>query len=119
MKKGNIIQEKSFSFAIKIVNLYKYLISEKREFVLSKQLLRSGTSIGVNVEESIGGQSTKDFISKLSIAYKEARGTIFWLKLLKATDFLNQDQADSLLSNAEEICKIPGSIQKTIKSRNS
>jgi four helix bundle protein len=82
MKSDNIIQHKSFAFAIRIVNLYKYLTSEKKEFVLSKQLLRSGTSIGANIEESIGGQSEKDFLSKLSIAYKEARESIYWLKLL-------------------------------------
>jgi len=118
MKKDNIIQQKSFGFAVRIVNLYKNLIYEKKEFVLSKQLLRSGTSIGANVEESIGGQSDKDFISKISIAYKEARETIYWLKLLQATDFLTQQQADSLLNDADEICKILASIQKTLKSRN-
>jgi four helix bundle protein len=118
MKKDNIIQQKSFAFAVRIVNLYKNLIYEKKEFVLSKQLLRSGTSIGANVEESIGGQSDKDFISKISIAYKEARETIYWLKLLQATDFLTQQQADSLLNDADEICKILASIQKTLKSRN-
>jgi len=118
MKKDNIIQQKSFAFAVRIVNLYKNLIYEKKEFVLSKQLLRSGTSIGANVEESIGGQSDKDFISKISIAYKEARETIYWLKLLHATDFLTQQQADSLLNDADEICKILASIQKTLKSRN-
>jgi len=118
MKKDNIIQQKSFAFAVRIVNLYKNLIYEKKEFVLSKQLLRSGTSIGANVEESIGGQSDKDFISKISIAYKEARETIYWLKLLQATDFLTQQQADSLLNDADEICKILASIQRTLKSRN-
>jgi len=118
MKKDNIIQQKSFAFAVRIVNLYKNLIYEKKEFVLSKQLLRSGTSIGANVEESIGGQSDKDFISKISITYKEARETIYWLKLLQATDFLTQQQADSLLNDADEICKILASIQKTLKSRN-
>jgi four helix bundle protein len=81
--------------------------------------LRSGTSIGANIEESIGGQSDKDFLSKLSIAYKEARETKYWLKLLQATDFLNQEQADSLLNDAEELCKILGKIQITMKSRNS
>lgn len=70
MKSNNIIQEKSFAYAIRIVKLYKYLCEEKKEYVLSKQLLRSGTSIGANIEESIGGQSDKDFISKISIAYK-------------------------------------------------
>lgn len=119
MKTGNIIQEKSFVFAIRIVDVYKYLQNEKKEFVLSKQLLRSGTSIGANIEESIGGQSEKDFLSKLSIAYKEARESMYWLKLLKATDYLSEDQAESLLTEAEELCKIIGKIQITLKSRNS
>ena len=119
MKSGNIIQEKSFAFAVRIVNLYKYLCEEKKEFVLSKQVLRCGTSIGANIEEGIGGQSDKDFLSKISIAYKEARETFYWLKLLLATDYLNQEQADSLLKDIEEICKIIGKIQITIKNRNS
>ena len=119
MKQHNIIQEKSFAFAVRIVNLYKYLCEEKKEFVLSKQILRSGTSIGANVEESIGGQSDKDFFAKITIAYKEARETQYWLRLLLATDYLNQEQADSLLKDAEEICKILGKIQITIKNRNS
>jgi four helix bundle protein len=119
MKNNNIIQQKSFAFAIRIVNLYKFLTTEKKEYVLSKQLLRSGTSVGANIEESIGGQSEKDFISKISIAYKEARESMYWLKLLKATDYLSQEQADSLLKDAEELCKIIGKIQITIKTRNS
>lgn len=77
MKSDNIIRDKSFAFAVRIVNLYKFLTGEKKEYVLSKQLLRSGTSIGANVEESVGGQSEKDFLSKLSIAYKEARETVY------------------------------------------
>jgi len=117
MKVDNVIQQKSFAFAIRIVNLYKYLVSEKKEFVLSKQLLRSGTSIGANIEESIGGQTSKDFLFKLSISYKEARETIYWLKLLQATDYLNKTEAESLLNNAEEICKILGKIQITLKSQ--
>ncbi|MDY0344126.1 MAG: four helix bundle protein [Lentimicrobium sp.] len=119
MKKDNIIQQKSFAFAIRVVNLYKHLTIEKKEFILSKQLLRSGTSIGANVEESIGGQSEKDFLSKLSIAYKEARESVYWLKLLQATNYLNEEQADSLLADAEEICRILGKIQVTTKNRNS
>ncbi len=115
MKSDNVIQQKSFAFAIRIVNAYKYLIKEKQEFVLSKQMLRSGTSIGANVEESIGGQSKADFISKLSIAYKEARETLYWIKLLAATDYLNKEMSDSLLSDAEEICKIIGKIQISSK----
>ena len=119
MKKDNVVQEKSFAFAIRIVNLYKLLSTEKKEFVLSKQLLRSGTSIGANIEEAIGGQSDKDFLSKLSIAYKEARESMYWLKLLQATDFLSEEQTKSLLDEAEEICKILGKIQITLKNRNS
>ncbi len=118
MKKDNIIQQKSFAFAIRIVNLYKFLASEKKEFVLSKQLLRSGTSVGANIEESIGGQSDKDFLSKLSIAYKEARESMYWLKLLQATEYLTNEQAESLLHDAEEICKIIGKIQITLKAKS-
>lgn len=117
MKSDNIIQQKSFEFAIRIVNLYKYLTSEKKEFILSKQLLRSGTSIGANIEESIGGQSDKDFLHKLSISYKEARESIYWLELLRETNYLNIEKAESLLADAEEICKILGKIQITLKNR--
>lgn len=117
MKQDNIIQQKSFAFAIRIVNLYKFLTIEKKEFVLSKQLLRSGTSVGANIEESIGGQSDKDFLSKISIAYKEARESMYWLKLLHATDYLTNEQAESLLSDAEEICRIIGKIQITLKNK--
>jgi four helix bundle protein len=117
--KNNIIQEKSFAFAVRIVNLYKYLCEEKKEFVLSKQILRSGTSIGANIEESIGGQSDKDFFAKITIAYKEARETVYWLRLLLATDYLKEEQAESLLKDAEEICKILGKIQITMRNRNS
>lgn len=115
--KENIIQQKSFSFAIRIINLYKYLVSEKKEFVLSKQLLRSGTSIGANIEESIGGQSDKDFLSKLSISYKEARETIYWLKLLKETEYISNNEFVSIHSEAEEICKILAKIIITLKSK--
>ena len=119
MKNDNVIREKSFAFAVRIINLYKYLCEEKKEFVLSKQILRSGTSIGANIEESIGSQSDKDFFTKLTIAYKETRETIYWLKLILATDYLSREQADSLLKDAEEICKIIGKIQITMKNRNS
>jgi len=76
---------KSYAFALRIVNLYKYLVNEKHEYVLSKQILRSGTAIGANIEEAIGGQSNKDFVSKLSVAYKEARETRYWINLLRDT----------------------------------
>jgi four helix bundle protein len=117
MAKYNILQEKTFAFAIRIVNLYKYLIEEKKEFVLSKQILRSGTSIGANTEEGIGGQSDRDFLAKLSIAYKEARETVYWLKLLFATNYLNKEQVDSLLQDADELCKILAKIIVTMKKK--
>ncbi len=117
MKENNIIQDKSFAFAIRIVNLYKYLKNDKQEFVLSKQILRSGTSIGANVEEAIGVQSTADFLHKLSFAYKEARETRYWLKLIFETDYIGKEMYESLLHDAEAICKIIGSIQIAIKNK--
>lgn len=119
MAKYNILQEKSFAFAVRIVKLYKFLCDEQKEFVLSKQILRSGTSIGANVEEGIGGQSDKDFLSKFSIAYKEARETLYWLKLLLATDYLTKEQADSLIFDVEELCKILSRIIITSKSKHT
>ncbi len=114
MKDDNIIQIKSYAFAVRIVKAYQFLSNDKKEFVLSKQLLRCGTSIGANVEEAIGGQSDKDFFAKLSIAYKEARETHYWIKLLKNTDYLSEDQSESLLNNVTKLLKIIGSIQKTL-----
>lgn len=119
MKTNNIVQEKSFAFAVRIVHLAKYLTEEKKEFILSKQVLRSGTSIGANIEEAIGGQTEKDFFAKLSISYKEARETKYWLRLLDATAYIDKELAKSLLEDIEELLRIIGSIQKTIKSRNS
>ena len=116
MKKDNVIQTKSYDFAVRIVKLYKHLSQEKREFVLSKQLLRSGTSIGANVEEAIGGQSRKDFFAKLTIAYKEARESHYWIRLLKDTDYLTEEEYNSLIKDIEEILKIIGSIQKSIRN---
>ncbi len=117
--KENIVQEKSFKFALRIVNLYKYLLESKKEFVLSKQLLRSGTSIGANIEEAIGGQSKKDFTSKFSIAYKEARETLYWVKLLKEANYLNNNQSESILCDCEELIKIITKILKSLKIKNS
>jgi four helix bundle protein len=117
MKSDNVIQIKSFAFAVRAVNLCKVLQNEKREYVLSKQLIRSATSIGANIEESIGGQSDKDFISKISISYKEARETIYWLKLLHATDYHSNQEAESMITDAEELCRILGKIQITMKSK--
>ena len=86
---------------------------------MSKQVLRCGTSIGANIEEAIGGQSEKDFLAKISISYKEVWETMYWIKLLSLTNYLNKGETESLLSDAEEICKIIGKIQTTIKNRNS
>lgn len=83
MKADNVVQAKSYAFAVRIVRLYQYLTGERREYVLSRQVLRCGTSIGANIEEAIGGQSRADFIAKLAIAYKEARETSYWLRLLR------------------------------------
>ena len=117
MRSDNIVQLKSFAFAIRIVNLYRFLISDKKEYVLSRQLLRPGTSIGANIEEAIGGQSNRDFIAKVSISYKEARETIYWIKLLHATAYLSDQEASGLLTDAEELCKILAKILITHKSR--
>ncbi len=110
--------DKSFAFAIRVVRAYQFLVSEKKEFVLSKQFLRCGTSIGANAEEATGGQSKADFISKLSIAYKEARETKYWIRLLQATDYFDEKQAVSLLADVEELLKIIGKIQITSKNNS-
>ena len=113
----NIIETKSFRFAIRVVNLYKYLCSEQKEYTLSKQLLRSGTSIGANVAEAQQAQSRADFISKLSIALKETTETKYWLRLLVATDYLTCTEFDSVVSDCVEIEKLLVSIIRT--SRNT
>ncbi len=115
MKSENVIQAKSYAFAVRIVLLYRHLLKEKREFVLAKQLLRCGTSIGANVEEAIGGQSRADFVSKLSIAYKEARETSYWLRLLKDTGYLTEQEFDSIYADSDELCRIIAAIQKSTK----
>ena len=115
----NVIVNKSFKFAIRIVKLYKYLCDEKKEYVLSKQLLRSGTSIGANINEAQEAQSKNDFISKLSISLKEARESKYWIELLKETDYLTIKEADSLLDNLTEILKLLTSIIKTTRTNNA
>jgi four helix bundle protein len=113
--KENIIITKSFNFAIRMVKLYQFLASEKKEFILSKQILRCGTSIGANIEEAEGGFSKKDFAAKMGIAYKEARETKYWLRLLKETEYIIADDFDSLLKDCEELLKILDHIIKTSK----
>ncbi len=108
----NIIKDKSFEFAIRVVNLYKHLSTEKKEFILSKQLLKSGTSIGANVEEAVGGVSKADFRAKLGIAHKEARETNYWLRLLHKTNYLNDKEYESIYNDSDELCRILFTIIK-------
>ena len=115
MKEDNQIQTKSYSFALRIIKLYNYLSEKKKEFVLSKQVLKSGTSIGANLEEAIGGLTKRDFISKITISYKEARETHYWIRLLRDSKFITEKQASSILTDLEEILKILTSIQLTAK----
>ena len=115
----NIIETKCFNFAVRIVKLSKYLNEHKKEFILSKQLLRSGTSIGANIAESQQAQSKADFISKVNIALKEATETNYWIKLLTATDYLTEDESSSIQKECVEIEKMLVSILKTTKQNNS
>ncbi len=111
--KESIVQTKSYAFSVKIIELYKFLVSTHKEYVLSKQILRSGTSIGANIEEAIGGQSRKDFLSKISISYKEARETHYWLRLLFDTNYITKEQKEELINDVDELLRILGSIKKT------
>ena len=114
--RSNISVDKSFSFAVQIVNLYKFLVEERKEYVLSKQLLRSGTSIGANVSEAQRGQSKADFISKMSIALKEANETNYWLRLLYTTEYITKPQYDKAINDVNELISILIAICKTSNS---
>jgi len=114
--KENILKAKTFSFSIRIVNCYKFLINEKKEFVLSKQLLRSGTSVGAMVREAEHSESKPDFIHKMAIAQKEINESIYWLELLNATDYLSLDLFNRLNNDAVEIIKLITVSIKTAKS---
>ena len=118
--KGSIIQDKSIAFALRIIRLYKYLTitAEQKEYVLSKQLLRSGTSIGANVKEALRGQSRPDFRAKMNIALKEADETIYWLKNLYNGKYLNDKEYNSIYHDAEELVKLLVSSIKTLKEKN-
>ncbi len=113
MKESNPVKDKSKAFAVRIVNLYKHLCSTKQEYVLSKQLLRSGTSIGANVTEALCGISKKDFLAKMYIAFKECVETQYWLELLSETDFLTSGEFESINNDCEELRKILSSITKS------
>lgn len=114
MKQDNVIQTKSFQFALKMIELYK-ILTENKEYIISKQLLRSGTSIGANVEEAIAAQSKKDFIAKMSISSKEARETKYWLRLLNKSKYIDIDYSE-YLKDIEEIINILTAIVKTSQS---
>lgn len=117
MGKANVIKDKSFLFAIRVVKLFKYLCETKREYVLSKQLLRSGTSVGALVREAEQAESNADFIHKLAIALKEANESEYWILLLKETDYLNEREAESLIADLTELLKLLTSIIKTLKGK--
>ena len=115
--KENLTYQKAMSFAIRIVNVYKFLTEEKAERVMSKQLLRSGTSIGANYSEALSAESNLDFIHKLAISQKETNETSFWLELLYRTEYLTEKQYESLDSDCTELCKIITSIILTAKQK--
>lgn len=116
MENNNTMKYKSKAFAVRVVKLYQYLCEEKKEYVLSKQILRSGTSIGANIAESECAISRKDFVSKIYIALKECVETIYWLELLYDTDFLSEKEFQSMKNDCEEMRKMMSSITKTVNS---
>ncbi|OGU12685.1 MAG: four helix bundle protein [Ignavibacteria bacterium GWB2_35_12] len=112
---GNLIIEKSYNFALRIVKLYKYLSENKKEFVIAKQVLRCGTSIGANIYEAQSAETKKDFIHKMGIALKEAKETIYWLNLLKDSDYIDVKSYNSITLNCDEIIKLISKIISTSK----
>ena len=118
MRGENFVKDKSFAFAIRVVRLYKILCEERKEYVLSKQVLRSGTAIGALVRDSEHAQSTADFINKLSIALKEANETEYWLMLLHEADYLTEVEYDSIIKDCKELLRLLISIIKKTKENN-
>ena len=117
MEKSNPAKEKSFDFAIRIVKVCRRIQEEEREYILTKQLLRSGTSVGANTEEAIGSFSDKDFHYRFSIAYKEARESHYWIRILRESELMKKDEFDDLIIRIEELQKIIGSILKTMRNK--
>lgn len=115
-KRPNVIKDKSFAFALRIVKCYKFLV-EKKEFVLSKQLLRSGTAVGALVREAEHAESTADFVHKMAIAQKEANETEYWIELLHQSDYLDKEQYNSIITDIQELNKILASIIITSKEK--
>lgn len=114
----NVVFEKSKKFAVRTINLYKFLNSEKKEFVLSKQLLRSGTSIGANISEANCSISRKEFLAKMYIAFKECSETKYWLELLYETDYLTEEQYNTIIADCTELQKLLSAITKTTKNHS-
>ena len=110
---GNAVREKSMMFAVRIVRLYQYLSEEKKEYVMSKQLLRSGTSIGANIREALQGQSKSDFTAKMSISLKEASETEYWIELLYRTEYLSKEEYESIQADCGEVARLLTAIVKT------
>lgn len=118
MKSDNVIVDKSKAFALRVIRLYQYMQGEKKEYVLSKQILRSGTSIGANVKEAVRGQSKADFYAKMNIALKEASETEYWLELLHESGYIEAKAFDSLYEDCQQLIKLLVSITKTQKGGN-
>lgn len=113
----SILKDKSFLFALKIIKLYKFLVEEKREYVLSKQILRSGTSVGANIREAQNAQSNIDFIHKLSISQKECDETMYWLELLNQSEYLAEEEYNQMYNQANELLKMLRSAIITSKNK--
>ncbi|HEX2933895.1 MAG TPA: four helix bundle protein [Bacteroidales bacterium] len=111
----SIVGDKSYKFAVRIVRLYQYLIKNHNEYVIGKQILRSGTSVGANIEEALGAISKKEFIAKVQISYKECRETRFWLRLLIDTEFIDKPLFESIMKDCEELIKLTTAILKSSK----
>lgn len=116
-EKENPLREKSYAYALAIVKICRQIQKTEKEYVLTKQLLRSSTSIGANIEEAIGGQSSKDFVHKISISNKEARESHYWLRLMRDSEIIEKSIANELIALVEELLRIMTSIQKTMKSK--
>ncbi len=118
-EKKNPLKDKSFLFALRIIKLYKYLTEVKKEYVISKQLLRSGTSVGANIREAQNAQSKPDFIHKLSISQKECDETLYWMELLHQSEYLNETEFNAIYTEADELLKMLRSAIITSKKNNS
>lgn len=114
-KKENVLQTKSFAFAVKVVKLCIRIQKAEKEFVLTKQLMRSGTSVGANIEESIGGRSDKDLFHRIVISYKEARESHYWIRLLFEADLMEENVKNNLLADVDELLRILGASKRTLK----